>query len=1135
MLKKTASQNGSALPARVSPHLPVKWILAVSFPLIALGLQWMLWRYISPYVWFLFYPAIFFSARVGGFWGGMTSTILSSVLVYYFFIPPQLSWNIQNPSNLFSIVVFLLMGYLLSDIQERFRQANRRTIEALDETRKANVKIQDLYDKTLELNELKAQFFANVSHELRTPLTLILTPIYKILKDAHISSDVRHNLEVAERNARFLHRHVNNLLDLSKLDAGHMQMHYAAFDLAQLARVTAAQFESMAAERGIHFHLEMPAALIAQADIEKCQHILLNLLSNAFKFTPDHGKISFKVALKDDFAAIQICDSGPGIPADNREAIFERFRQLDGSSNRKHSGTGLGLSIVKEYVSLHGGEIQVADAPEQGACFSVLLPVAAPLDAVVETAVLDVDIEPGKQLVDELLLEQAAARPETKIRSNLPLVLVVEDNPDMSDLIVSIFSQTYQVASAPDGKVGLEKTLALTPDLIIADLMMPNMSGDQMVVAIRERAEIRDIPIIVLTAKTDDATRVKLLQSGVRDFISKPFSAEVLLLKGRNLLEARWLERERLQSSELQYRNLFDNMVEGFAYCRMIFVDGQPTDWLYVKVNSAFENLTGLRDVAGKCVSEIIPGIRELDPTIFNVYARVALTGIPEKFETHLQSLDKWFSVSVYGPETGHFIAMFDSITERKLAEQKLSDSETKLQSILAASRDAIGVSKNGFHVFANPAYLKMFGYQAFDELADTPVINLIAPESREMVIKNIRDRANGLPAPSDYEAVALRKDDSSFIMDVRVSQYTLHAEAYTLVILRDITARKRAESLLRESQHRYQLVFENSGSANTIFDSKFQLIMQNSLSASLLHTLPEQGIGRSVVDIFGPDSGPGIVERMQRVMTSMTSETFETKFDLPVGVRWFRSVYEPIFDDQRSEVVVHVISQDITGQKVNEERIRKSLLEKETLLRELYHRTKNNMAVIIALLDLQANSFEDDRLRNEFLEAQNRIRSMALVHQKLYDAQDLSHINLKEYVHDLVHLTMESYRVSPELISVDFDMEDVFVLIDSAIPCGLIVNELVSNTLKYAFPAGRVGAIKVQLHSSDHGQIDLTIADNGVGVPDGFDFRRDGRLGVQNVYVLGERQLKGYIDFKTAQGVACHLSFQDLFYEARV
>jgi two-component sensor histidine kinase len=252
-------------------------------------------------------------------------------------------------------------------------------------------------------------------------------------------------------------------------------------------------------------------------------------------------------------------------------------------------------------------------------------------------------------------------------------------------------------------------------------------------------------------------------------------------------------------------------------------------------------------------------------------------------------------------------------------------------------------------------------------------------------------------------------------------------------------------------------------------------------------------------------------------------------------SVRWLNGIGRAERDADGRIVRLVGATQDITGRKLAEERIRAALNEKETLLRELYHRTKNNMQVIASLLDLQAGKVADERLTAAFTATKSRIYSMALVHQKLYEAKDLSRVNLREYIDDLVRLLMRTYRMSSAPLTYVQEMEDVFVLVDSAIPCGLIVNELISNALKHAFPSGKSGELRVRLWRTGEGEVCLEVADNGVGLPPGFDFRRDGRLGLQNILALGEDQLEGTVELETSAGVALRLRFKDDLYHPRV
>ncbi|HOT74373.1 MAG TPA: histidine kinase dimerization/phosphoacceptor domain -containing protein, partial [Candidatus Wallbacteria bacterium] len=219
----------------------------------------------------------------------------------------------------------------------------------------------------------------------------------------------------------------------------------------------------------------------------------------------------------------------------------------------------------------------------------------------------------------------------------------------------------------------------------------------------------------------------------------------------------------------------------------------------------------------------------------------------------------------------------------------------------------------------------------------------------------------------------------------------------------------------------------------------------------------------------------------------------------------------------------------------ISRERLKSSLLEKEALLRELYHRTKNNMQVICAMLMLYSSQTNNLEAISAFREIDLKIRTMALVHKKLYESNDLSNINLKEYVHDLCALFEKSYGIISKQIELELNVEEISVTIDIAIPCGLVINELFSNTFKYAFPEGSQGKIKLDIKLTPEKYIDINYSDNGIGLPSGFDFRRDGRMGIQSIVSIIENQLQGSFSISSGKGFSCELKFKKSLYEIRV
>ena len=446
----------------------------------------------------------------------------------------------------------------IQEANEKLRAAN----SALDQREK---ELTQLTERLQSLDRMKSQFFANVSHELRTPLTLILGPVEKMLSDPELTADERRDLQVVERNAHSLLKHVNDLLDLAKLEAGKMAMHYRRLDLAQLVRRVASCFELHARASGCRFEIEAPDALLAEVDPDQIERALANLLGNAFKFTPAGGAVRCALALDPGGARearIEVADSGPGVAPAHRKAIFERFFQAENSDTRRYGGTGLGLAIAKDFVEMHGGTIRAGVAAEGGASFVFTVPLEAAAGTIgAESAVAferpPSTLEQVRSLADDRALAAAGSDASGIGADGRPLVLVVEDNTDMRRHIRSLLEQRYRTEGASDGQEGLEKAGRLLPDLIISDVMMPKLSGTDLLAAVRARPELAEVPLIALTAKADDAVRVALLRGGAQDYLVKPFSAEELLTRVHNLVaqSRRHYERTLALNQRLEAAN----------------------------------------------------------------------------------------------------------------------------------------------------------------------------------------------------------------------------------------------------------------------------------------------------------------------------------------------------------------------------------------------------------------------------------------------------------------------------------------------------------------------------------------------------------------------------------------------------
>ncbi len=416
----------------------------------------------------------------------------------------------------------------------------------------------------VEVDRLKSRFFANISHEFRTPLTLILGPIEKIRLKVQEQS-VQSDLSMMQRNAHRLLRLINQLLDLSKLEAGAMKLHASRTNIVPLVRGLAYSFESSAGLRQID--LEVVAAqeeIEVYCDRDMIEKIISNLVSNAFKFTQEGGRVEvsvhshrdgqLNVPAKGDYVEVAVLDTGVGIPADQLPRIFDRFYQVDESQTREHEGSGIGLALVKELVELQHGTIEVKSEVGRGTEFIVRLPLGrghlkdeeiVETPATVEPVTYEAPAIPADEHVDGPVDESES--PATGDRR--PIILVVEDNADVRAYIKSFLVNSYQVLEARDGTAGIERAQETVPDLVISDVMMPKKDGYEVCRTLKLDEKTSHIPVILLTAKAASENRIEGLETGADDYLVKPFEPKELLARIRNLIDLRRKLRQRFSVS----------------------------------------------------------------------------------------------------------------------------------------------------------------------------------------------------------------------------------------------------------------------------------------------------------------------------------------------------------------------------------------------------------------------------------------------------------------------------------------------------------------------------------------------------------------------------------------------------------
>jgi len=394
------------------------------------------------------------------------------------------------------------------------------------------------------LEQLKTKFFTNVSHEFRTPLSLIIAPLDKIIKNT-TDDEQKKQLSLVQRNAKRLLNLVNQLLDFRKMEVQEVKLHPAIGDIIRFSEEVSHSFMDIAEKKGIQFSFSSNVtSLEIYFDKDKIEKILFNLLSNAFKYTHDNGLVSIGLVYNEPAQAegegslvIEVKDTGIGIPADMQEKIFERFFQTDVPASMANQGTGIGLAITKEFVKLHNGLITVKSEPEKGTCFTVMLPARKIIEPAVRVAGASLPAQDMEQVLAE----------ESKKTDKKKTILVVEDNEDLRFYLKDNLKAGYQVEEAVNGKDGWEKIKLLNPDLVVSDVMMPLMDGIELARKVKTETQTAHIPIILLTAMGSEEKQLEGLKVGVNDYITKPFTFEILASRIRNLLAQQKLLQKKFQ------------------------------------------------------------------------------------------------------------------------------------------------------------------------------------------------------------------------------------------------------------------------------------------------------------------------------------------------------------------------------------------------------------------------------------------------------------------------------------------------------------------------------------------------------------------------------------------------------------
>lgn len=705
-----------------------------------------------------------------------------------------------------------------------------------------------------ELEQARTAFFSNISHEFRTPLTLILGSLEEILADAaELSQDKYQQVDMAHRNSLRLLKLVNTLLDFSRIEAGRTQATYEPTDIATITTDLASTFRAAIERAGMRLVVDCPPLPEVYVDLQMWEKIVLNLLSNAFKFT-FNGEIEVSLKTRENatqnYVELAVKDTGIGIPATEIPQLFERFHRVKEAQGRSYEGSGIGLSLVQELVKLHGGTVTVDSIVGQGSCFSVSIPTGyahLPPDRISTRNTLtqlttSAYVEEVLRWLPNESSEFSVLNSELSSKSLIQnsqnaRILLADDNADMQDYVKRLLSQRYTVETVADGVAAIRAIKQNPPDLVLSDVMMPRMDGFELLQTLRANPQTRDIPIILLSARSGEESRIEGLAAGADDYLTKPFSARELLARVEANLSMAQLRQETAQR-EYELRVAAETAKENLESVLTSINDVFMTfdrDWYYTYVNRRAMETSRMRreDFIGKTLWDVFP---DLVDTQFRTELQRAVTEqIPVQFEFYYAKWQRWFENRVYPSANG--VSMFvTEITNRKQAEAALRESEARFRQMAETIHDVFWLwnLQENKHLYISPAYERISGRSCESLYADNITwIETVYPEDQPLV-KNAPTRClqDGY---FEQEYRIVRPDGS--ICWVRDRGFMIrddNGKPYRIAgVAQDITERKQIEQEREALLTREKAARESAETANRVKD-EFLAVLSHELRSPL-------------------------------------------------------------------------------------------------------------------------------------------------------------------------------------------------------------------------------------------------------------------------------------------------------------
>lgn len=779
------------------------------------------------------------------------------------------------------------------------------------------------------LDRAKTSFFSNVSHELRTPLTLMLGPLEDILsREGQLPGDAHAQLKVAHRNSLRLLKLVNTLLDFSRIEAGRIEAHYEPTNLSTFTAELASVFRSSIEKAGLRLVIDCPALPEPVfVDREMWEKVVLNLISNAFKFTFE-GEIKVSLRWCGERVEFSVADTGVGIPEGDIPKVFERFHRVRGSRSRTNEGTGIGLSLVQELAHLHGGEVKVQSREGHGSQF--IVSIQAGKDHLPPNQIRSPRHVSGLPshtrafsedtnlwLPDNSTLHPppAAAISQPGIPKPLARILVADDNADMRNYIQRLLMEHFQVEAVPDGQAALESIRARLPDLVLTDVMMPRLDGFALLKALRGNEQTRTIPIIMLSARAGEESRVEGLDAGADDYLIKPFSARELIARVQSQLDLSKLRRE----GEDRVTRILDSITDGF---HVVDAEGRFTELNSAARKMFAEQGIDVDAIIGRTVFEVFPDARNLEA---GIAMNLALTGHkPSDVEVYYPPWKRWYFVRSRPMPAGGVATFFQDITERKLAESAQRRSEARFRAFVTASSDVV------YSMSADWSEMRHLDGRQF--IPDTGGPNrawmqkYIYPEDQAHVRAAI-DEAIRTKQPFELQHRVIRVDGTvGWIKSRAIPLLDEHGRITEWFgAATDVTDPKSAQDALQASEAHLELLSNTVPALISYVDTDRRYRSCNRTYTEWFGLPSDQVIGRTMREVLGDATAKSLQPHLEKAFSGQTVE-FETEAKYRHGgTRWIHAVYTPHRDSAGRVLGLVILVTDVSERKRVEDDLRRS------------------------------------------------------------------------------------------------------------------------------------------------------------------------------------------------------------------